>query len=149
VKTWQKIFASCCSVLVLTVAACDRAPVVTPVTLTVHNAWARPADSGSSTALYFILANSGHGADTLVGVASTEAEVTELHVSTQRGGMMHMSQVRTLPVPAEDSVTFRPLGAHVMMMRVLRRLTVADTVAATLTFSSGQQVVVRAGVRPN
>lgn len=147
-KNWHKIFASCCSIVLVTVAACDRAPVAAPATLSVHNAWARPADSGASTALYFILANSGSAADTLIGVSSTEAEVTELHVSTQRAGMMHMSPVRTLPVPAADSVAFRPLGGHVMMMRLLRPLAAADTVTATLAFSSGQQVIVRASVRP-
>lgn len=147
-KNWHKIFASCCSVLSVTVVACDRVPVVPPVTLSVHDAWARPADSGASTALYFIVTNSGPATDTLTGVSSTEAEVTELHVSTQRDRMMHMSPVRTLRVPGADSVAFRPLGAHVMMMGVLRPLTASDTVTATLEFSSGQLVIVRAGVRP-
>ena len=118
-----------------------------PSQLGVHDAWARSADSGASTAVYFVLANGGPVADTLSGVSSDEAEVTEMHISTQSGGMMRMTKVTALPVPADDSVSFRPLGAHVMLMGVRRRLVADDTVTATLTFVSGDSVAVRAGVR--
>jgi periplasmic copper chaperone A len=147
VKNWQLTFASCCSLLVA--AACGSAPDATPPAqvLSVRDAWARAADSGANTAIYFTLANDGTEADTLTGVASGEAELTEMHVSTQHGGMMRMSRVTALPVPADDSVSFRPLGAHVMLMRVTRPLVEGDTVMTTLTFGSGQTLTVSAGVR--
>jgi periplasmic copper chaperone A len=131
------------------VAACSAGPDAPPAaqTLSVRDAWARAADSGANTAVYFTLANDGAEADTLKDVASGDAELTEMHISTQHGGMMRMSRVTELPIPADDSVSFRPLGAHVMLTRVTRPLVEGDTVTATLTFGSGKTVSVRASVR--
>ncbi len=115
--------------------------------LSVRDAWARPADSGATTALYFTLANDGPETDTLLTVTSVEAASAMLHVSTQRGSMMHMSAVTALPVPGGDSVSFRPLGAHVMLSGLVRPLIEGDSVSATLAFASGRTVGVVAGVR--
>lgn len=146
--TWRKTCVACASAALVAVVACGARDVVPAANeLSVRNAWARAADSGASTAVYFTLANGGLSADTLTGALSQEAEVTELHVSTQHGGMMHMSQVTALPVPADDSVSFRPLGAHVMLLRVRRPLGDGDSVDVTLTFGSGRTLPVRAGVR--
>lgn len=134
--------------LVLLLAACGAAPESEPrAELSVRNAWARPADSGATTAVYFVVHNASAIPDTMRGVASGDAEAAEMHVSTQQGGMMHMSPITSLQVPANDSVSFRPLGAHVMLMRVRRGLAAGDTVAITLSFESGQSLDVRAGVR--
>lgn len=149
-KNSRRTFASCSSLLLAAVvgAACapkDAAPDATR--LEAREAWARPADSGAMSAVYFTLGNAGTASDTLVGVASSVAERTEMHVSTQHGRTMHMSQVTSLPVPANDSVAFRPLGAHVMLMNLRRPLTPGDTVAVALSFQSGRTVEVKASVR--
>lgn len=115
--------------------------------LSVRDAWARPADSGATSAVYFTLANAGALADTLRGLSSDDAEATQMHVSTQHGGMMHMSEITALPVPADDSVLFKPLGAHVMLLRVRKPLAAQDSVSVLLTFVSGRTLTVRAGVR--
>jgi len=70
-----------------------------------------------------------------------------MHVSMQQGRTMHMSPVTSLPVPAGDSVAFRPLGAHVMLMDLRRPLVPGDSLSVTLRFQSGRTVEVRAGVR--
>ncbi len=130
-------------------AACapKDAPAVLANPLDAREAWARPADSGAMSAVYFTLGNSGNVADTLTGVESTIAERTEMHVSTQHSGTMHMSPVTSLPVPADDSVMFRPLGAHVMLTNLQRPLAPGDSLTITLRFQSGRSVEVRAGVR--
>jgi copper(I)-binding protein len=132
---------------VLACAKQEKEPV--PVSyLEARSAWARPADSGATSAVYFVLGNSGAQSDTLTGVESVGlADATEMHVSTQHDGMMHMSRVTSLPLPGDDSVAFRPLGAHVMLTGLLRPLSVGDTVTVTLRFISGRSVEVRAGVR--
>ena len=153
-KNSRRIFASCCKLSVLALAALvgaacspqEASPDVSP--LEARSAWARPADSGATSAVYFVLGNAGQSSDTLISVESSGlAATTEMHVSTQRGGMMHMSEVTSLPVPADDSVAFRPLGAHVMLTGLQRQLSVGDTVSVTLRFVSGRTVEVRAGVR--
>jgi len=148
VRNWRKAFASCCSVAFVTVvASCGSDAPKIEETLSVRGAWARAADSGASTAVYFVLANEGSASDTLTGVASGDAEVTQMHISTRHGSMMHMSEVTALPVPADDSVQFRPLGAHVMLLRVRKPLEEGDSVDVTLSFVSGRTLPVRAGVR--
>jgi copper(I)-binding protein len=148
--------ACACAVLL---AACDmRAdeppPVAQPTIaaapmarLLVKDAWARAADSGAMTAIYFTITNESDVSDTLSGVRSTAAEETGLHMSMQMDRTMHMAALQSLPVPAQDSVLFAPLGAHVMLTRTTRRYAAGDTLPLTLTFASGQTVEVRAGVR--
>lgn len=145
VRNWQRICVACSSALVL---ACGAPKEAVPSSqLSVWDAWARAADSGANAAVYFTLGNAGAVADTLKGVASEAAELTQMHISMQHNRTMHMSEVTALPLPAEDSVQFRPLGAHLMLTRLRRPLAAGDTVVTTLTFVSGQTVQVRAGVR--
>lgn len=146
-RNWQRTFASCCSLVAA--AACGAAASDVPhgPVLFATNAWARTADSGATTALYFTLENRDSVADTVNGVRTSAAESAALHVSTQHSGMMHMTPVSALPVPARDSVSFRPLGAHVMLTGLRRPLADGDTVRAILEFVSGDTVVVRAHVR--
>jgi copper(I)-binding protein len=145
VRNWRAAFVGCSSVLVLACAKQETEEFARQ--LSVRDAWARPADSGAMTAVYFTLANGGPNTDTLLSTASDDAASAMLHISTQRGSMMHMSPVSALPVPGEDSVSFRPLGAHVMLTGLVRPLVEGDSVSATLAFASGRTVRVVAGVR--
>ena len=150
---WRAAFAGCSSpfflalLLQLGCGTTESAATIPPVELTVRGAWVRAADSGATAALYFALINEGTTADTLTGVTSADAESASLHISTQHGEMMHMSLVTTLPVPAQDSVLFRPLGAHVMLTGLKRPLIEGDSILATLVFASGRTAGVVADVR--
>ena len=144
-RNWRAAFVGCSSLVVLACGTSESAEFATP--LSVRDAWSRTADSGAMTAIYFTLVNDGPETDTLLSAASDEAASATLHVSTQRGSMMHMSPVTALPVPGEDSVSFRPLGAHVMLTGLVRPLIEGDSVSATLAFASGRTVRVVAGVR--
>ncbi len=141
-------------VLLLALGACAREeppppppPPAPHAILSAHDAWARPADSGATSAVYLTLMNTSKVPDTIVAVSSPAAEETGMHVSMQQGRMMTMAALRALPLPAEDSVRFVPLGAHLMLLRATRTLVAGDTVVVTLTFRSGQALEVRAGVR--
>ncbi len=154
-KTSLKTFVACASGSLLLAAcagpereAAGAAAASAPrAELSVREAWARPADSGASSAVYFTLENRGTGSDTIAAVMSEAAAETAMHMSMEHDGLMHMAPLRALPVPAEDSVLFRPMGAHVMLTRLTRALAVGDTVRVTLRFVSGQVQEVRAGVR--
>lgn len=138
------------AVAAVSMAACgEGAPDAPPrgEVLFATSAWARTADSGATTALYFTLENRDSTADTVSGVRASGADSASLHISMQHSGMMHMTPVSALPVPARDSVSFRPLGAHVMLTGLRRALADGDTVDAVLRFVSGDTVVVRAHVR--
>ena len=150
-RHWCRIFVVFASVAVVAVAACgtpeSKGAAAAQARLSVHDAWARPADSGGSTTVYFMLDNAAAVSDTLQSVRSDVAGETGLHVSMQNGRTMHMAPVRTLPVPANDSVAFRPLGAHVMLSNLRQALVVGDTVTLLLEFVSGQSLEFRADVR--
>lgn len=149
-KTWPKIFVAFASTLGVT--ACGRpaesvAEASLPSQLMVTDAWARAADSGAMTAVYLTVGNVATVSDTISGVRSDAAEEIGLHMSMEQNGTMHMAQLRALPVPAQDSVLFRPMGAHVMLTRLRRPLAEGDTVSVTMEFVSGKSIEVRAGVR--
>lgn len=153
-KRSRKTFVACASALALLACGADRTdagddPPSVPLRaqLAVKDAWARAADSGAMTSVYFTLTNTAPVADTLSGARSAAAEEVGLHMSMMHGTTMHMAGLQSLPVPADDSVRFAPLGAHVMLTRTTRALAVGDTVPLTLTFVSGQTLEVRAGVR--
>lgn len=144
-QRWRAAFVGCCSLVVFACSASESASFARQ--LSVHDAWARAADSGAASAVYFMLVNDGPDGDTLVNATTEEAKTATFHVSTRRGPTMHMSLVTSLPLPAEDSVAFRPLGAHVMLEGLKRPLIEGDSVSAMLTFASGRTVGVIAGVR--
>ena len=159
-KTWLKIFVAFASVrriaafglAVSSATACARSAesaAESPPTsvLGVSAAWARAADSGATTAVYFAVGNASTASDTLIGVRTDAAEEIGLHMSMEKNGTMHMVPLRTLPVPAQDSLIFRPMGAHLMLTRLRRALTDGDTVRVTLEFVSGRSIEVRADVR--
>jgi copper(I)-binding protein len=129
------------------VAACTAGESQPSTAVLANRAWARAADSGATTAVYFTLVNAGATDDTLTGVATTDAASAEMHISTQHGSQMHMSPLRTLPVPASDSVEFRPLGAHVMLIGLTRPLVEGDSLRLALTLGSGRTVPLVANVR--
>lgn len=124
-----------------------RAPAPTASRVAAFRAWARTADSGSLTAAYLVLINTGAGADTLRGLSSPVATGASMHVSIDRGGTMQMVPVGALPIRAGDSLVFRPLGTHVMLTGLRQSLLDGDTVPLTLELASGTSLAVPVVVR--
>ena len=162
----RTIFAACASGLFLMSVACGGADQATPeggtasasdtaapvsattaTGLTAVEPWARPADAGKNTAVYLRLENALPEGDSLVGVRSEAAERTELHESVMEGEMMRMRPVVGFALPSGGRLELRPMGAHVMLLRVRDPLVPGDTVEVTFDFASGRSLAVRAGVR--
>ncbi len=99
----------------------------------VSDAWVRGTVAGQTTTGAFMQLKSP--ADTtLVGVASPVAAIVEVHEMKMDGGMMKMSAVGRLPLPAGKTVDLKPGGYHVMLMGLTAPLRAGDTVPLTLTF---------------
>ena len=164
--TSRTIYAACASGLIFLGAACGGAEQATPEGrpttptdsvaspsamtspgLTAVEPWARPADAGKNTAVYVQLESALPEGDSLTGVRSEAAERTELHASVMEGEMMRMRPVAGFALPAGGRLELRPMGAHVMLLRLRDPLVPGDTVAVTFDFASGRSLVVRAGVR--
>lgn len=116
--------------------------------LSIKDPWARPAQSGNNTAIYFVIDNSGGKADTLLGVSCDTAEACELHLSEMdAAGNMKMSHQENVPVPENQKVSFKPGGLHVMVMDLKDELKTGETLVVTLNFENAGAVKVEAPVR--
>ncbi len=106
------------------------------------------AMDGPVSAAYMVIENTG-GADKLISASADVAGVTEIHETKDMGnGMMGMQPVQGgLDVPANGSVTLKPGGYHIMLMKLKQDLTPGQTIKLTLTFQSGKEIVLDVPVK--
>ncbi len=115
--------------------------------ITVSDAWVRtPPLADQPGAAYLVIQNNG-AADKLLSVTSDVAHMIELHQSMESGGMMSMSPVPNIPIPANGQVELKPGGFHMMLMNLTRPLTTGDKVQFTLNFETAGKILVTADVR--
>lgn len=99
----------------------------------VTDAWVRGTVAGQMATGAFMQLKSP--ADTaLVAVASPVAKVVEIHEMKHDGGMMRMSAVDRVALPAGKVVEMKAGGYHVMLMDLVKPLKEGDTVPLQLTF---------------
>jgi hypothetical protein len=118
--------------------------------VTVADAWVRGTVTGQKATGAFMQLKSA--TDTaLVAAASPVAGVVEIHEMKMDAGVMKMSALTRLAVPAGKTTDLKPGGYHVMLMELKQQLKEGETVPVTLTFEdqSGkrQTVEVKAPVR--
>ncbi|MEZ5933106.1 MAG: copper chaperone PCu(A)C [Alphaproteobacteria bacterium] len=83
----------------------------------VDTPWAR-ASVGTSrpAAAYLTIRNAGDRADRLLAVESPLAGHVMVHASTQQDGIMKMTPLDVLDLPAQGEVNLAPGGTHIMLM---------------------------------
>jgi copper(I)-binding protein len=91
--------------------------------------------------------NSGAAARKIVSGKASVGDTLELHEMKREGGMMQMSPVREIAVPANGKVELRPGGLHLMLFGLKKPLVPGDTVRVELTLDDGSRVTVAAPVR--
>lgn len=108
------------------------------VAVRAENGWVRlvPPVAGNSAA-YMVLHNSGAQDEVVAKAASPVAEHVEVHQTSHDNGVMKMSEVKGLRVPAGGEVTLQPGGYHVMLIGLKAPLQEAQSVPVTLSFESG------------
>ena len=116
--------------------------------IAVREAWVREAAAGRAvTGAFLILANPGDKPVALVRGAASVGDTLELHEMVRDNGMMKMSPVQRIQVPAKGETALRPGGLHLMIFGLKKPLVPGDTVRLTLTFDDGSRVQVAAPVR--
>ena len=139
-KKWSIYF-----VLLMLLAACNSGPP--HARISVDNAWVRPAEVGQNSAVYFQIVNEGQLSDVLVSTSSSIA-TAELHESVEKeNGVMGMSPLNSVDIPAQSEVEFSPGGKHIMLINLAQTLTAGNNVSVTLEFEHGGKVVFEAEVR--
>ena len=117
-------------------------------TVTVRDVWVREAAAGRpTTAAFLVLENKGDVVRALLRGTASVGDTLELHEMKRDNGMMRMSPVARIEIPAHGEVALRPGGLHLMIFGLKAPLTVADTVALTLTFDDGKTLSLKAPVR--
>lgn len=107
------------------------------------NAWARLQPPSSSTsAAYLEIKNLADTADALVGASCACAKSVELHVMTEKNGMMTMRHVERFELAPGTVTKLAPGGAHLMIMGLEAPLSVETAIEIELVFErAGKRVV--------
>jgi periplasmic copper chaperone A len=135
--------------------------------VTASGAWARQSPMMASAGAAYMTLTGGATADELVS-ASVPAEIAgtvELHETSMSDegmgemggdmggdmgegmGMMSMKQIPAIPVPAGGTVELKPSGLHIMLLDLAAPLVPGEGFELTLTFASGETLVVPVEVR--
>ncbi|HEU5359022.1 MAG TPA: copper chaperone PCu(A)C [Gemmatimonadales bacterium] len=131
---------------VAALVGCRPAPPVYHLgELTISHVVSPEPQRGGPGGAYFTIVNGGPD-DTLIGVASPDADTVMMHESETTGGMVKMDMTAAVPVPAGDTVRFAPGRRHVMLTGLHRTLIAGDSLRLTLTFREAGTVVVTARV---
>ncbi len=99
----------------------------------VKDAWVRgtvPAQKATGAFMEI----SGKQAARLVSADSPVAAVVELHTMSMQNGVMKMTQVDAIDVPAGQTVKLAPGGYHVMFMGLKQQMKSGERVPLKLTF---------------
>jgi copper(I)-binding protein len=119
--------------------------------VTATDAWVRATVPAQKTTGAFVTLTST-GEAKLVAVSTPVAKTVEIHVSEEKGGVMHMHALDAVALPAGKRVEFRPGSFHIMLVGLTRALAAGESVPLTLTIEDAggkrTQVEVRAEVRP-
>ena len=105
------------------------------------------AMSGGTSAAYLTITNSGGTADALIKAESDVANSVELHTMTMVDGVMKMTPVEKIEVPANGKAELKPGSFHVMLIGLRHDLKEGDVVKLTLTFQTSGKIEVEAPVR--
>lgn len=103
--------------------------------------------SGSNSAAYMVIKNSGGEADRMLSAEADVAEAVELHISEMKEEVMTMHQVDGVDIPARGQAELKPGGLHVMLIGLKHELNAGDVLRLTLNFEKSGTLSVDAQVR--
>lgn len=105
--------------------------------ITVENVWTRVGAERGNSAMYFDIVNNTSSDDTLISASSDAADLVEVHETYKKDNdRMGMRHVEIVPAPANSTTRFKPMGLHVMLIKLTGDLKTGDTVKAVLTFKN-------------
>lgn len=114
----------------------------------VKDAWVRAMPVGiPNSAAFFEISNHLPKAITLMSVSTPVAKESEIHETIQQGPFTTMNEVKTVTIPAKESVGLKPGGLHVMLVGLEKPLEEGQTIPLTLTFEDGTKVKVDAKIK--
>ncbi len=120
----------------------------TKQSITFDSAWIRPAPPGAtSMAAYFEVRNDSSEDIVIVDSDSPAFEMTMVHETVIENEVASMRHLDTLTIPAGETVSFAPLGTHMMLIGPKKPLTLGDTAELTLIDQNGNRYTQVVSVR--
>lgn len=116
--------------------------------LVVEDAWVRGLPPGVTNAsAYMTLRNTGAEDLVLTGAASPIAGSVQLHATMDHGGMLHMTHIEAVTIPAGAAVKLESGGTHLMLMDLRAAPAPGQEVELTLEFADGSSQALKLPVR--
>jgi copper(I)-binding protein len=122
------------------VVVCTLAGPAFAADVAVSDAWFRALPSGQPAGGYFTMKNSGTTPVELVAAESAACGMLMLHQTVSKGGTSRMEDLKSVSVPAGRTVSFAPVGYHLMCMGPGAAMTPGKSVPVTLVFSDGSKI---------
>ena len=114
----------------------------------VTEAWVRGLPPGVPNAsAYMTLNNTGSGDVVLTGATSPSAGSVQLHSTMDHGGMLHMTHIESLTIPAGRTVKLASGGTHLMLTELKETPVPGTEIELTLMFADGTTESLRLPVR--
>ncbi len=127
---WSTL-VSLAAVLLVGASHAQDAPRITDV-------WVKSTPPGATVSAAYMQIQSARAVK-LVKAESPAAGLVELHNMSMKDGVMEMKAMGAVEIPAGKTVTLKPGGMHVMMMKVKQPIKAGDKVALTLTFEGADK----------
>jgi len=99
----------------------------------VRDAWAR-ATAGKAEIGAIYLTIESPVDDRLTGLSTPIASLAQLHTMTMEGGIMKMTRLPALDLPAGKPVKIEPGGTHIMLIGLTDKLSPGQSFPLTLLF---------------
>ncbi len=113
----------------------------------VENVWARASAGKAAAGGAFMTVHNVGGAERMVAAESDVASRVELHTHLMEGGMMKMTKVDAIPVPAGGMTALKPGGYHVMFMGLKAPFKEGTSFPLTLVFEKAGKIKVMVSVK--
>jgi copper(I)-binding protein len=111
----------------------------------IKDAWARATPGKAENGAAYLTIETSTP-DKLVAVSSPAAKKTGLHTMTMDGSVMKMRPLDGLEVPANQPVTLKPGGVHIMLQGLNEPLQAGKSFPLTLSFEKAGQRQVEVAV---
>lgn len=119
----------------------------TTSSISIDHPWARATPAGTKTgAAYVTLANHGETADRLIRASTPFADKVQFHMEVEQNGVMRMRELFAVDIGPGTGFTFKPGGAHMMLVGLKQPLKEGQLLPLTLEFEKAGKIDVQAPI---
>lgn len=113
--------------------------------LTISYAWVRLLPPNIKTTAAYMDIHSDQN-DILLSVSTSAALMVEMHESVEEEGVMSMERISDVILPADQTISLKPQGTHLMIMGLVEPLQEGNTLPLVLTFERAGEKTVHATI---